>query len=244
MNVAVIFAGGKGTRMRSQGVPKQFLKVHGKPILIHTLEIFEKNKNIDKIVVACVEDWIDYCKNIIDEYDISKVEGVVPGGSTGQESIYNALVKAKRIAWGRNNIVLIHDGVRPLIDSKLINNCIDTVKEKGNAITCVQCKETIVYCSNGKDIDSVITDRDSLLIARAPQCFYLDDILEAHNKARSEGINTFTDSGTLMSHYGHKLHTVIGKSENIKITTPDDYYIFKALLEAKENSDLFGFEEE
>jgi len=242
MNIAVIFAGGKGTRMKSKGLPKQFLKVHGKPIIIHTLEIFQRNNNIDKIVVACVSDWLDYCKEIIEDYKITKVAGVVPGGSNGQESIYNGLVKAKKVAGRKEKdaVVLIHDGVRPLINDDLIDSCIETTERYGSAITCVPCKETVVFSDNKEVIDDVITDRDKLLIARAPQCFFLKDILETHEQARLDGVLNATDSCTLMKNYGHDIHTVIGKSENIKITTPDDYYIFKALLEAKENSEIFG----
>lgn len=244
MNIAVIFAGGVGTRMKSKGLPKQFLKVHGKPILIHTLEVFQKNKNIDKIVVACVADWIDYCEEIVDEYKITKVAGIVPGGKNGQESIYNALVKAEKVARGKDTVVLIHDGVRPIIDNKLIDENIQKVREKGSAITCVPCKETVVFSEDKVLLDDVISNRDLLMLARAPQSFYLKDILGTHKKALEDGVTNATDSCTLMRKYGYNLYTVIGKSENIKITTPDDYYIFKALLEAKENSNLFGFDEE
>lgn len=239
MNIAVIFAGGVGSRMGNAGTPKQFLKVNGKPILIHTIEKFERNENIDSIIVVCVKEWIDYCLKIIEEYNITKVERVVPGGNNGQESIYNGLNAAQGIAKGNKDIVLIHDGVRPLIDDDLINRNIESVKKYGSAITCVECKETIALVDNQNKINST-TDRGNTKIARAPQSFFLTDILEIHNRAIKDGNTDIVDSCTLMRLYNKELYTVIGKSENIKITTPDDYYIFKAILQAKENSEIFA----
>ena len=239
MNIAVIFAGGVGKRMKSKGgVPKQFLKVNGKPIIIHTLEKFENNSNIDAIVISCVKGYIDKLNKIIDDFKITKVRKVVIGGENGQESIYNGLKAAKEISISDDDIVLIHDGVRPLIDDELINNNIKTVQEKGSAITCVDCKETIILVDDNNDIKNV-TDRDRTKIARAPQSFKLNEILEIHNKAIKDGNTNMIDSCTLMRKYKKKLNIVMGSSENIKITTPDDYYIFKALLDAKENSEIF-----
>ena len=239
MNIAVIFAGGVGTRMRTNGVPKQFLNVYGKPILIHTLEKFENNENIDAIVISCLKEYIEYLQKMIRKFDITKVRNIVPGGKTGQESIYNGLKAAKGISVDDKDIVLIHDGVRPLIDDELINANINGVKKYGSAITCVECKETIVLRSDEDKIETA-TDRRNTRVARAPQSFYLNDIYDAHNKAIEDGKENIIDSCTLMKMYGHELYMVKGKSENIKITTPDDYYIFKALLQVKEDSDIFA----
>lgn len=239
MNIAVIFAGGIGSRMKSAGTPKQFLKVYGKPIIIHTLEKFERNENIDAIVISCVKEWIDYCNKIVNEFNIRKVKKIVVGGRNGQESIYNGLNAAKEISKDEKDIVLIHDGVRPLIDNDLIDTNINSVKEHGSAITCVECKETIALINSEKKIEST-TDRAKTKIARAPQSFYLSDILEVHNRAIKDGNIDVIDSCTLMRIYNKELYTVIGSSENIKITTPDDYYIFKAILQAKENSEIFA----
>ena len=239
MNIAVIFAGGVGSRMNTKGTPKQFLCVHGKPILIFTLEHFQKNKNIDSIVVSCHKDYIERCEDLIKTFGITKVQRVVEGGENGQASIYNGLKAAKEISKSDEDIVLIHDGVRPVIDSELINANIESVKLHGSAITCVPAKETIVIINEENKIDST-TDRDSTRIARAPQSFYLADILKVHEQAIKDGNTNVTDSCTLMRLYGKTLFTVLGKSENIKITTPDDYYVFKALLEAKENSIIFS----
>lgn len=239
MNIAVIFAGGVGKRMKTNGIPKQFLEVYGKPILIYTLEKFENNNNIDAIILSCLEEKIDYCKKLIDKYAITKIRAIVKGGKTGQESIYNGLKAAEQISKTDKDIVLIHDGVRPLIDDEIIDNNIKSVKENGSAITCVECKETVVILDNNDNIKDV-TDRSKSRLARAPQSFYLKDILSAHKKALEDGKKDVIDSCTLMRMYGKEVSIVIGKSENIKITTPDDYYVFKAILDMKENSNIFG----
>lgn len=239
MNIAVIFAGGVGKRMKTNGVPKQFLEVYGKPILIYTLEKFENNHNIDAIVIACLEEKIDYCQKLINKFEITKVRAIVKGGKTGQESIYNGLRAADQISESDNDIVLIHDGVRPLIDDEVIDNNIKCVKEHGSAITCVECKETVVILDDNDNIKDV-TDRSKSRLARAPQSFYLKDILEAHEKALKDGLTNVIDSCTLMRMYGKEVSIVLGKSENLKITTPDDYYMFKAMLDMKENSNIFG----
>ena len=240
MNIAVIFAGGVGSRMRTKGgTPKQFLEVYGKPILIHTLEKFENNKNIDAIIISCLEEKIEYCKKLIEKFNIKKVKNIVAGGKCGQESIYNGLKAAKEISKTDKDIVLIHDGVRPLIDDDLINRNIRSVKKYGSAITCVDCKETIIITADEDSIKEAINRKKSR-IAKAPQSFYLDEILKVHNQAIKDGNTNVIDSCTLMELYKKHLHMVDGNSDNIKITTPNDYYMFKAILEAKENSEIFA----
>lgn len=237
MNIAVIFAGGTGQRMNTKTTPKQFLKLHGKPIIIHTLERFEEHEEIDKIIIACLETWIPKLQRYIDQFGITKVASIVPGGDSSQSSTRNGIYEAARLFPG-DSIVLIHDGVRPLLSSETITACIESVKEHGSAITCVPAIETIVQEENGK-IFSMI-ERQSCRLARAPQCFYLDDIRHAHEKALEDGISDFIDSAYLMSHYGHELYVVEGGTENIKITTPPDFYIFRAIMDAQENSQILG----
>jgi D-ribitol-5-phosphate cytidylyltransferase len=231
MPYALIFAGGTGSRMHSKSVPKQFLLVHGKPIIIHTILKFEENNNIDGIVVVCLKDWIDKLNILIKKYNIKKVVGVVPGGNTGQESIFNGLRYLITVG-DKEDIVLIHDGVRPLVSQNIINQNIEVAKEKGNAITVVKAIETIAINKNGY-LD--ICNREDAYICRAPQTFILKDIYECHLKARKAGINNMTDSATLMQKFGKiKINIVIGDIENIKITTTRDFFLFKALLDAKE----------
>ena len=149
MNIAVIFAGGVGSRMHSKQKPKQFLEMYNKPIIIHTIEYFENHPMINAIVVVCVEDWIDYCENLLYKFRIEKVRAVVPGGSTGQLSIYNGLKEARKLAGNEKSIVLIHDGVRPLINEKVITDNINSVIENGSAITTAVVKETILVVNDG-----------------------------------------------------------------------------------------------
>ena len=236
-NIALIFAGGSGTRMNAQSKPKQFLELHGKPIIIYTLEVFEKHPDIDGIVVACVEDWIPYLQKLLKKFEITKVKEIVSGGSTGQESIYNALSLAVK-HYPQNSLVLIHDGVRPLIYDTTISDNIASAKEYGSCITCVQTTETLMIMNDDNSLH--IPPRSKSLLARAPQTYVLSEIWEAHQKAKAEGINNFIDSCTMMNHYGKKLHTVIGPEENIKITNPSDFYIFRAIKEVRDNQQIFG----
>lgn len=237
-NVAVIFAGGSGIRMNTKSRPKQFLELHGKPIIIYTLELFENHPEIDGIVVACIESWIPYLNKLLQKFEMTKVVAVVPGGETGQESIYNGL-KAAQANFPEDSIVLIHDGVRPLINENTITDNIKTARERGNCITCIKASETLVV--KQEDGSLQIPTRENSLIARAPQTFHLNDILAAHEKALSEGKNNFIDSCTMMSAYGHKMATIIGPVENIKITTPTDFFMFRAIEDVRENSQIFGF---
>ena len=187
MNAALIFAGGTGTRMNIKTMPKQFLPLHGKPIILYTLEQFEYHPDIDVIVVVCIASWIDHLKLLLKKNNFTKVHWVVPGGSSGQESICNGL-KALHEHCPEDTIVLVHDGVRPLVNAQVITDNIACVQAHGNAITTSSAIETI-----------------------------------------------------MMMEYGHTLYTVTGPAENIKITTPSDYYMFKSFVEAQENKQIFGY---
>ena len=239
MNYAVIFAGGIGKRMNTKALPKQFLKLYGKEIIIYTLEHFEKHREIDGIAIACVEEWIPYLEELIQKYQFKKVKVVVPGGRTGQDSIFEGIKAVDRLVQGEGHIVLIHDGVRPLINEQTITNCIASVRENGSAITIAPAVETIIRVDDNQQVREVI-ERADCLMARAPQCFFLQDILEAHRKAVQENKHDFIDSASIMKYYGHTLSVVDGPVENIKITTPMDFYTFRALFEARESSQLFG----
>ena len=232
MNIAVIFAGGVGRRMHMNDLPKQFLEVYGKPVIIHTLEKFEEHPEIDAIVIACVKEWMPYMNELITKYHLKKVKSVVMGGETGQESIYNGLTAAKAIAYEKA-VVLIHDGVRPFINAEVISDNIRSVKEHGSAITTSKVTETILVVDETNLINEV-PNRANSRLAKAPQSFWLDDILEAHEKARAEGRNDFIDSCTMMQNYGKKLHLVDGPVENIKVTTPQDIFTMRSVFEARE----------
>ncbi len=237
MITAVIFAGGSGTRMNSKSKPKQFLLVHGKPIIVHTIEVFQNHPDIDSIVVVCIEDWIDHMAELQFRYRLDKIKKIVPGGETGQLSIYNGLCAAEEISEGDDDIVLIHDGVRPLITPEELTLNIESVRKHGSAITCVKTKETFVLVNDDNKVETV-PDRAHSFVAKAPQSFLLKDILAAQRKAISEGYTNMIDSCTLMQHYGYTNYCIIGNYENMKITTPDDFYSFRALYDARENQQL------
>jgi len=237
MNNVLIFAGGAGRRMNSRSKPKQFLKLYGKEIIIHTLENFQNHPEVDNIVVVCIKGWIEYLQKLLAQYNIDKVRLIVAGGKTGQESIYNGLCALSDFA-PAESIVLVHDGVRPFVTDTLISDCIKSVKKNGSAITVTPAIETIVEL-DGKKIQA-ITDRSKCYLAKAPQCFYLGELLEAHEKAIKDGNTNMIDSASLMKHYGHDLYVVQGSADNIKITTPADFYSFRALYDARENQQIFG----
>lgn len=240
MNCALIFAGGTGTRMNSKGRPKQFLELHGKPIIIYTLEQFDNCDSIDEIVVACNADWIIYLEELLKRFRIRKVVRIVPGGQTGQQSIRNGLLAIhERHGDEEDTIVLIHDGVRPLIYEQTILDNLETVKKYGNSVTTGPVTETVMAMDEIGQAEQTI-DRSRCCLARAPQCYYLKDILEAHRKLVEAGDPPVIDSASLMSSLGVKLHLTPGPAENIKITTPVDFYIFRAIVDAQENSQIWG----
>ncbi|MCL2284578.1 MAG: 2-C-methyl-D-erythritol 4-phosphate cytidylyltransferase [Fibromonadales bacterium] len=243
MNTALIFAGGTGIRMNSNAKPKQFLSIRQKPVLIYTLEHFENHEEIDNICIVCLASWINELKRMLKLYEITKVKWIVKGGNTAQESIFNGLSAIYADDSNpKETVVLIHDGVRPLIDGELIAKCIDSVKKHGSAITVAPIAETIVNINQGSAIETIenIKERSIHKFARAPQCFFLEDIFAVHKKSRENGINCILDSATLMHQNGHPLFIVDGPEKNIKITTSIDYYIFKALLNAEEDAQVFG----
>lgn len=242
MNIAVIFAGGVGSRMHGREKPKQFLEMYNKPIIIHTIERFENHPLIDSIVVVCIKDWIPHLEHLLYKFRIEKVGRVVPGGKTGQLSIYNGLCAAKEIAGNEEAVVLIHDGVRPLINEKVISDNIEGVEKNGSAITTAVVKETILVVNEEKLTIDFVQERKKSRVARAPQSFRLKDIIEVHDRTMRDGITDCIDSCTMMQNYGYSLFLVDGPDENIKITTPEDFYTMRAILEAKENAQIYSYE--
>ncbi len=237
MVTALIFAGGTGKRMNSRSKPKQFLEMHGKPIIIYTLEHFEYHNEIDQIVIVCLADWIEELKGMLKRYGITKVVRIVPGGETGHDSIYNGLVSMKESAKDKD-IVLIHDGVRPLINDELITKNIEGVRKYGNAITAEAARESVVRSVDGHGICEV-PSREQMYTAKAPQSFYYFDVFKVYERARKDGRKSI-DSAQLYSIYGEPLFMIPSIKNNIKITEPADYYVYKALYEALEGQQIFG----
>lgn len=243
-NIAIIFAGGVGKRMGNVGKPKQFLKVQGKPIIIYTLTQFQKHPEIDEIIVVSGEEYVEQTLSLVQEYEISKVNSIVAGGKTSQDSIYNGLCAAAEIG-SPESIVLIHDGVRPFVDQQLITRNIACVKAKGNAVTCTKSDITVFYSPDGAKVESV-PKRDHAYNALAPQSFFLKDILAAHEQERATNpdYTDVVDACTMFNKQGKTVHLVEGGKENIKITTSQDYYIMLAFLQYFETRDVLGVRDE
>lgn len=242
MNIPVIFAGGSGTRMNTKSRPKQFLDLNGKPVIIYTIELFDNHTDVDGIVVVCLESWIPFLQKMLKKFEINKVVKVVPGGVSGQDSIFKGLCAAEEYAHEQgdeNAIVMIHDGVRPLITEDTITENIAKVKECGSCITCVPAIETVIVDKH--DGSLYIPKRSDCMMARAPQSFYLKDIISAHRRSQQEGKSDFIDSCSMMSYYGYRLGLIQGPMENIKITTPTDYFVLRAMVEVHENQQIFGY---
>ena len=243
MNIAIIFAGGVGQRLKNESdIPKQFLKINEKPIIVHTLELFQRHEQIDKIYIAIHPDYFDYMQELVKYHYIDKVAGIVNGGSTGQDSIYRAL----KLAESQNpsdSLVLIHDGVRPNITPEVITKNIETAKLKGNAITCTPCFETILVSQNSINPQHV-PYRKHTFAAQAPQTFKLGEIVDAHEVTRKANpeYNDIVDSCTLFKTLGKETFMIDGNRGNIKITTIEDLYVLRALIRFKEDAEAFGLE--
>ena len=232
MNVAIVFAGGVGVRMGS-GVPKQFLELNGKPVLAHTLALFQDHPQIDGIVLVVSPEYFDDCRALAARYGITKPITLAESGDSAQASIYSGL-KTAAAKYPANTVVLLHDGVRPYVMPEVITANIDAVEKFGNAITYTSCYETIVLSRDGQTIDALPLRRESYT-AQAPQSFRLGDILAAHEKirARPEGYTDMIDQATICWTLGIPIHLVPGNRGNIKITTPEDIISLDALLKAR-----------
>ncbi|BCJ92951.1 2-C-methyl-D-erythritol 4-phosphate cytidylyltransferase [Anaerocolumna cellulosilytica] len=223
--------------MNSKSKPKQFLEMHGKPIIIYTLEYFNEHPEIDAICIVCLYGWEKELERLLTSYNIHKVKWVTTGGETGHDSIFNGLKVMKNDLQDKD-VVIIHDGVRPLISKELIDKNIKTVALYGNSITVEKANESIVQINDNGIIDNV-PSRAKMRIAKAPQCFRFEEIWTVHEQAQKDGFKSI-DSAHLLHYYGHTLHTVESTPYNIKIATPSDFYVFRALFEAMENSQIFG----
>lgn len=233
---ALIFAGGTGIRMSSRSKPKQFLELHSKPIIIYTLEPFEKHPEIDNIIVVCLESWIEELRYQIKKNFIHKVKAIVPGGETGHDSIYMGLTAMSEFA-KEDDIVLIHDGVRPLISQEIVTANIKSVLTYGSAITASPALETIAKVEDAKTIVDV-PERSQMYTDRAPQSFFFGRIFNAYKRAENVVPRSIDPSHLLTTQGSKDLHVVPCSRYNIKITEPQDYYVFRALFEAMENEQI------
>lgn len=231
MNVAMILAGGNGARMK-QDIPKQFLNIYDKPIIVYTMQAFQKHPEVDAILVVCLDGWQEILKAYAHQFNITKLNWVVSGGANGQESISNGVAELKRHCEGKD-LVLIHDAIRPNISQEVISNSIAECRLYGSAITVIPCAEAMLLreAANGTSAKSLVP-RDTLARTQTPQVFPLSKLSWAHEEAAKRGIMDSVASCTLMVELGETVYFCPGSEKNIKITTTEDIEIFKALLMA------------
>lgn len=223
---AMLFAGGTGTRMKSENIPKQFIEVDGKPIIIRTLENFAFHPLVDDIVIACIASGIDHLKRLIEQYRIPRVRAVVEGGSSGFESIHNGLVEVAKEA-SDTDIVLICDGVRPVMSEQLISECIELAKEHETAVPVVRSIDSVLVSEDGKSCN-VNMPRENMYITQAPQGYTMRKIMWAHDEAARRGLVNPTSSADLLIELGETIRIFIGERDNIKVTTPEDLYTLRS----------------
>lgn len=234
MNVAIILAGGAGKRMQ-QEIPKQFINIYDKPVIIYTLQAFEKHPEIDAILVVCINGWHDILRAYAAQNKITKLKWVIDGGNTGQESIRNG-VEYLKDKCGDEDIVVIHDGIRPLVDENVLSDVIVTCKMHGNGVTSMPYNEQI-FVKLDEETTREYIPRETLRRVSTPQAYKYGKLSWAYEKAFKEEIGIFGSAytNTMMVDLGETLHFAIGSDKNIKLTTPDDLELFKALLKMKEN---------
>lgn len=236
MNIALLIAGGSGNRM-GQDIPKQFMHVDGCPIIIHTLQAFQKHPDIQAIAVVCLKGWDTVLQSYANQFNIDKLKWIFPGGDTGFESIHNGIYGLKEKGCDGEDLVLIHDAVRPLLSQEIISNNIATCKAYGYAITGIQCREAILESFDGFASKKSIP-RDTLIRTQTPQTFRLKNIIEAHESAVSKGIVDSVASCTLIAELNEdiEMHIVPGSEKNIKITSVEDLEILKALMHMEKDN--------
>ncbi len=230
--IAIIIAGGSGKRM-GQDIPKQFINVGEKPIIVYTLEAFQKHPSIDNIIVVCIDGWHDILSAYAKQFNITKLCSIVSGGSCGQESIKNGLDEAARL-FDKDDMVLIHDAIRPMVSNDIISDNIAKCKLYGNATVVAPCT-TVVLEKTDETFSEKVINRDNLLLTQTPQAFILNDILSAHKEAKEKGITDSVASCSLYIELGRKVFYSVGDETNIKLTRPGDIQIFKALLSTQKS---------
>lgn len=233
MNIALIIAGGVGQRM-GQDIPKQFINVDNIPVIVYTMAAFQKHPEIDAIEIVCVDGWHEVLYAYAKQFGISKLENVVSGGKNGQDSIRNGLYDIAKRHNDDNDLVLIHDAIRPLLSEEIISDNIRVCKEHGNAITVIPCNAAMLKTYDGIHSETQVP-RDNLKETQTPQTFFLKDIIAAHKEALEKGIVASVASCTMYIELGRKLYMCKGSEKNIKLTTVEDVEIFKALLNAKKD---------
>ncbi len=229
-NIGLLIAGGAGNRMH-QDIPKQFITVNERPVIIYTLEAFEKHPEIDAIAVVCIEGWEQVLLAYAKQFNITKLKYIIPGGQNGQESIRNGVMELEK-HFDTEDLVLIHDAIRPMVSAEIISDNIRVATEHGNAITAIPCAEAMMQTDDGA-VSASSYPRERLRRTQTPQAFHIGYICDLHRRALKAGITNSVASCTLMVDMGEQVYFSAGSEKNIKLTTVEDIDIFKALLAAK-----------
>lgn len=227
MVIALLTAAGSGSRMH-QDIPKQFLHIDNKPIILYTMEVFQRNPQIDSIIVVTVDTWKDFVWAYAKQFEITKLKWVVSGGETGQESILNGL-KALEQDCKLTDTVLVHDGNRPLLSDDIIADGLSVFKRYGSAVAAIPCVEAVFKSSDGQSSDISIP-REELFRTQTPHVYTLEKLLWAHAEAKKRGITNTAASCTLMQQLGETIYLSKGSEKNFKLTTLEDMDIFRAFL--------------
>lgn len=228
--VALIIAGGRGSRMH-QDIPKQFLTVNEKPVLVYTMEAFQQHPEVDAIAVVCLKGWEKILRAYAKQFEITKLKYVVVGGKNGQDSIRNGVYELEK-HYKEDDVVLIHDAIRPLVSAEIISDCIVKTKTYGSAIASIPCNEAILQTEDGK-VSTGSYPRSLLRRAQTPQGFLIGKICDIHRRALEAGNTNSVASCTLMIEMGEQVHFSSGSDKNIKLTSIEDFDIFKSLLAVK-----------
>lgn len=231
-NIALIIAGGKGNRMK-QDIPKQFLNVYDKPVIVYTMQCFQNHPDIDGIVVVCIDGWHEVVRAYAKQFGIAKLDSVISGGKTGFESIINGTKEVERL-YGGDALILVHDAIRPNLSSEIISENIRICHQKGNAITCIPCQEAMLY-TDDSEVSNKTINRDNLLRTQTPQTFYVKDLRKVQEEALAKGMKNTTASCTLFIEMGYPVYKADGSEKNVKLTTTEDIEIFKALITSKKD---------
>ena len=230
MNIALLIAGGAGNRM-GQDIPKQFMHIEGCPIIVHTMQCFQRHPDVDAIAVVCLKGWDTVLQAYANQFLIDKLKWIFPGGETGMQSIRHGIYGLRDAGCSDEDLVLIHDSVRPLLSQEIISSNIAICKAYGYAITGIQCREAILESEDGFTTKTSIP-RDRLIRTQTPQTLKLGNIIKVHEEADQKGIVNSVSSCTLIAEVGNDriMHIVPGSEKNIKITTVEDLEILKALM--------------
>lgn len=242
MNYAIILAGGTGDRMRQSGMPKQFLDVYGKPIIIYTLEVFQENTSIDEIIIPCNASWVKHLRHLVDRYQITKVKHIVAGGKDRNGSILAGL-DALSDSLNEMDIVVIHDGVRPLIRQETIEKNIEVTRKHGNAMTVRASVETVVVTEGMSAKWDDFKNREITYTLTSPQSFQALELLSVLRETKVIKNNDdmpLRDVSLMYARLGKQVYLVLEEGNNLKITTPEDYYYLKSYFELQESKHILG----